>query len=106
MSNSFKTFGFECGEGWRSLYEPLAERCRAEGLEPKTVKEKLGQLRFYVGPGASPELYEAILAAEAASAAICEVCGEAGERSNWKGLILTRCSVHRDTPASVGRLLP
>ena len=106
VDNSFKAFGLECGEGWRTLYEPLAERCRAEGIEPKQIKEKLGQLRFYIGPGGSEALYESILLAEAASAEICEVCGEAGECSNWKGLVLTRCSVHRDTPASVGRLLP
>jgi hypothetical protein len=106
MNNSFKPFGLECGEGWRALYEPLAERCRAEGIEPKQVKEKLGQLRFYIGPGGSPGLYEAILAAEAASAEICEVCGEPSERSNGKGLTMTRCAVHRDAPATVGRLLP
>ena len=104
MSNSFNTFGLECGEGWRSLYEPLAERCRTEKLEIQTIKEKLGTLRFYVGPGGTPGLYEAILAAEVASAEICEVCGEPGERANWKGLVLTRCPVHRDAPVAVGRL--
>ena len=103
MMDPLKTFGLECGEGWRSLYEPLAERCRAEGITPKQIKEKLGQLRFFIGPGGSQGLYDAILAAEIASAEICEVCGEPGKLSNHKGLIMTRCSAHRDTPAVVGR---
>jgi hypothetical protein len=103
MIDSFKTFGLECGEGWRSLYEPLTKRCRAEGIEPKQVKEKLGQLRFYIGSGGSEGLYEAILAAEAASAEICEVCGEPGKLSSRKGLIMTRCLAHQDTPAATGQ---
>lgn len=101
MSNSFESFGIECGAGWRSLYEPLAERCRAEGIAINQIKSKLGTLRFYAGPGGSEGLYEAILAAEIASAEICEVCGEPGCRSNRKGLIMTRCSAHRGTSAAV-----
>jgi hypothetical protein len=102
MSNSFKKFGRQCGQGWRSLYEPLIARCRAEGVGIQALKEKFGQLRINIEPGGSKELNEAILAAEAASAEICEICGEPGERSSWKGLVMTRCPTHRGAPASVG----
>ncbi len=105
MTTSLNAFGLQCGEGWRSLYEPLTERCRAEGVPILQIKEKFGQLRFYAGPGGSDALNEAILAAEAASAGICEICGESGHRSNRKGVIMTRCQTHRDMPAVVGREL-
>jgi hypothetical protein len=105
MATLLETYGLQCGEGWRSLYEPLTERCRAEGLPVLEIKEKLGQMRFQTKPGGSNELYEAILAAEVASAEICEICGAVGNRSTRKGLIMTRCPTHHDTPAVVGRTL-
>ena len=61
----------ECGEGWKSLYAPLIDRCGAEGVAVLQVKEKHGGLRFYVGP-ASDELHRAIEAAESKSLTLCE----------------------------------
>jgi len=78
----------ECGEGWKSLYAPLIERCKAEGVAVLQVKEKFGGLRFYVG-GASDRLYEAIKEAESKSLTLCERCGEPGQLRKggwWKTL--------------------
>ncbi len=82
----------ECGEGWASLYLPLIERCRADGVSVLQIKEKFGGLRFYVGP-ASDELYAAIDVAEAASLTMCEECGASGKRrgGSW---IRTLCDAH------------
>ncbi|MCI0349915.1 MAG: hypothetical protein L0Z53_10860 [Acidobacteriales bacterium] len=84
----------ECGEGWASLYLPLIERCRADGVSVLQIKEKFGGLRFYVGP-ASDELYAAIDMAEAASLTMCEECGASGKRrgGSW---IRTLCDMHAE----------
>lgn len=88
----FELFGVECGEGWKSIYEPLLARAREEGAAVAQVKEKFGGLRFYVD-GASDELYELIRAAEARSFETCEVCGKPGERRRG-GWIKTLCDDH------------
>lgn len=82
----------ECGEGWKSLYVPLMERCKADGVAVLQVKEKFGGLRFYVA-GGSDDLYDAIEEAESRSFTICECCGAPGELRKdgwWK----TLCDLH------------
>lgn len=82
----------ECGEGWKSLYVPLMERCKADGVAVLQVKEKFGGLRFYVG-GGGDDLYDAIEEAESRSFTICEYCGAPGELRKdgwWK----TLCDLH------------
>ena len=83
----------ECGEGWKSLYGPLIERCKAEGVAVLQVKEKQGGLRFYVG-AASDDLHRAIEAAESRSFTLCEQCGDAGELRNGGGWWQTLCDRH------------
>ena len=84
----------ECGEGWRSLYEPLLERCKVERIEPLQIKEKYGTLRFYVMQG-SDELFDAIAQAEEKSRTICEECGAPGElRDIGGGWLRTVCDAH------------
>ncbi len=83
----------ECGEGWKSLYEPLIARCKAEGVAVLQVKEKFGGLRFYVG-GASDDLYDAIEEAESKSFTLCEKCGDPGELRKGRGWWQTLCDRH------------
>lgn len=84
MNHPYALFGIECEKGWESLYGPLMERCKAEGVEIFQIKEKYGELRFYTGP-ASEELLDAINEATRRSRRICEVCGEPGKlyTSGW-----------------------
>lgn len=53
------------------------------------VKEKFGELRFYVNYG-SDKIYDLIEEAEEKSAEICEICGKPGKlnEGNW---LRTRC---------------
>lgn len=83
----------ECGEGWASLYRPLIERCKAEGVQIAQIKEKFGGLRFYVY-GGSDDLFDAIQEAEKKSVSICEVCGAPGVLLKDRGIYRTRCDAH------------
>lgn len=75
------------------LYEPLIERCKAEGVEIMQIKEKFGGLRFYVMQG-SDELFDAINAAEEESLKLCELCGEPGSLRKTGGWLRTLCDRH------------
>lgn len=93
----FDLFGFECGDGWTRIIEPIAQYLdKANAEEPKIwvaqVKEKFGGLRFYVH-GMDDELQNIIRKAEEDSYKTCEVCGEPGETrpQRW---IQTLCETH------------
>lgn len=94
MKMPFDLFGIECGPGWSSLYKPLMERCKEEGVEIHQIKEKFGGLRFYTGP-CSEELMSAVDRAEAKSYEICEECGQPGvlRQGGW---IRTLCDEHAE----------
>lgn len=93
MKSPYEAFGIECGPGWRSLYEPLIVRCKADGVEILQVKEKFGVLCFYVA-SASDDLRAAIAAAERQSTRTCEQCGAPG-RLYTDGWLRTACLKHR-----------
>lgn len=91
----------ECGRGWKSLFAPVLERCRVEGVEVVVVDESLGALRVRVVKGCSEELKAMILAAEARSLLLCEICGLPAvtrfdsSDPKWRiGWIRTRCDAH------------
>jgi hypothetical protein len=91
----------ECGRGWQSLYAPVLERCGVEGVEVVAVDERLGSLRIQVVKGWSRELKAMILAAEAKSLLLCEICGlpavirsDAVDPKRRIGWIRTRCDAH------------
>jgi hypothetical protein len=91
--HSYELFGIECDEGWASLYQPLIDRCQAEGVAVYQIKEKFGGLRFYVGE-ASFDLLDAIDEAEEKSFTICEKCGEPGKLTSVRGWMKTLCEKH------------
>jgi hypothetical protein len=91
----------ECGRGWKSLYAPLLERCRIDGVEVVAVDERLGALRIRVVKGWSEDLKAMILAAEAKSLLLCEICGlpavtrsDSSDPKRRSGWIRTRCDAH------------
>ena len=71
------TWGFECGDGWFELIKELSEKLEPMGVVAMQVKEKFGELRFYVNH-ATDEAWDLIEAAEVESEHICEVCGDPG----------------------------
>jgi hypothetical protein len=91
------SLAFECGDGWTGLIYRLSaaitQHASAAGLDPVAVqvKEKYGELRIYVD-GGDDVVDQLVDEAEAASSAICEVCGEPGTL-RVKGWMKTRCEV-------------
>lgn len=91
-------YGIDCGAGWYDLLADLDRTLAA--LHPTytitQVKQKYGQLRYYLDP--VPEhirdvMREAIHAAEAQSLTVCEDCGASGElRHNpWIATLCITC---------------
>lgn len=93
LNTCYELFGVECGPGWKSLYEPLIELCKAEGVAILQIKEKYGTLRFYVG-AAPDHVFDAIDEAEARSAVTCERCGAPGQTrgGSWIRTLCDDCN--------------
>ena len=97
-------WGFDCGDGWYDLINFLCSHIQNHivygrgGERPHAVvmqvKEKFGELRFYVD-GGDEYIIGLITMAESMSRRICEICGNKGKKRN-DGWITTRCdSCHR-----------
>lgn len=78
----------ECGDGWFEILDKLCTRLDALEL-PKTfcvlqIKEKVGELRFYVNGASDPvkdlQAMRWISEAMGESIHVCEVCGRSGRR--------------------------
>jgi hypothetical protein len=101
-----------CGDGWYYLLDTLCRRLQ-HILEERTpeeqslyrasqVKEKFGELRFYLHrhpPEYLHPLNREIAGAEWASALFCDVCGKPGRSRSGNGverpmLVRTRCDEH------------
>lgn len=99
---------FECWDGWLDLIDVLCERLQfwtdhnhASQVVALQVKEKLGELRFYVKGPISPVQEGMIRMAEAMSLHICERCGNSGKLMIDNGLYLVRCSAHAPDGATL-----
>lgn len=84
LTSSLMGFGIEHGDGWYGLLDALCSvlTAHAGGLDRQPVeavqiKEKFGELRFYIHSGDDYE-YGAIALAEDLSAKICEHTGAPG----------------------------
>jgi hypothetical protein len=101
VSESAMGFGFSCGDGWLDLIDVLCEQlqsCSDYSQAPQVVasqvKEKFGQLSFYLLGNASPEQRGMITMAQSMSARICELCGKPAQTLVCGYACLTRCSEH------------
>ena len=101
VTESTMGWGIEVGDGWFSLVDVLCEQLQGETdqngapqIVAIQVKEKYGELRFYVG--SASERQEAMTEfAEALSARVCEACGAPGSlRSSLSGWYAARCDEH------------
>ncbi len=87
-------WGFECGDGWFKLIDDLCCCIIAHNDDVRVdqVKEKFGQLRFYV-TGGDRVIDGMIALAEHISGGTCEQCGQEG-RMRSGGWIVTLCDKH------------
>lgn len=93
--------GFECGGGWFEILDKLCTRLDSLTL-PDTfridqIKEKFGELRFYVSGIVHEATYSTVMRwiADAAEESVrtCEICGRSGRRRPlyW---VITLCWWH------------
>lgn len=94
--------GFQCGDGWFDLVYRLCERLEplvrelnsslqhSDRFEVLQVKQKFGELRFYVSHDTAAIDAEIGLAQQK-SLSTCENCGLPGTLGNKDGWLLTRC---------------
>jgi hypothetical protein len=87
----------ECGDGWKSLIDPLIQKCNERGATVLQIKEKYGTLRFYYAPSID-ELEKMVEDAEDASARTCEMCGAEGrlmvnKRGSWLKTVCPGCAI-------------
>jgi hypothetical protein len=91
----------QCGDGWKSLIDPLIQRCYVVGATVDQIKEKYGTLRFYYTPpnaGWDDKLEKLVDDAEYASARMCEMCGAEGKllvnkRGSWLKTLCPGCAL-------------
>jgi|ERR1035437_5596684 hypothetical protein len=98
MRETAMCWGFECDDGWYKIIDKLCQEimwnCGRIIPVATQVKEKYGELCFYIN-GGSDEVYEAIRKAEKKSLRTCEICGEKGQLRENKGWFKTVCEKHR-----------
>lgn len=108
MSVTCMCWGFSCGDGWFDLIYELSTKLdtlfKKHGLMGNEypacaqVKEKFGDLRFYMNTIPKEiyeEAYHYISEAEEKSAKTCEVCGAPGKLGTTRGWCSTLCDAHR-----------
>jgi len=102
LTDSLMVFGFECGDGWYDLIYQLCEEIEKQSLledvcvpEAIQVKEKFGELRFYVS-GTTSSILDVIEDAADKSEKICEICGQPGITLENRGWLKTRCEKHKN----------
>jgi hypothetical protein len=96
-----------CGEGWKLILERLCATIAAlelPELRVVQIKQKLGELRFYV-TGITEDAHDAVAVAQLEALATCEECGavkgthgaQPRPYTDWLGALCERC---RDVRAS------
>ena len=111
MMETTMCWGFECGDGWYNILNLLMSNIQhytdwnnknfekgytqykqVPQVTLDQVKEKFGTLRFYY-TGGDEHISGMVRMAESMSSAICEECGNPGERRG-SGWIYTACDAH------------
>ena|ERR1035437_2233941 len=94
-----RIWGIECQNGWYELINQLCSDIMlsnpAKIPVATQVKEKYGQLCFYISGSSTDEIENLITKAERDSLTICEVCGNEGKlRMTSRGWHKTVCTKH------------
>ena len=98
--------GFACEDGWFDLIDGLCAKLQAaadagEIRQPvaNQVKQKFGELRFYVFPN-EPLVRSLTDAPREQSAVTCQICGAPGVLCAQRG-VQTVCDVHAEPGSSI-----
>ena len=99
LFSSQQFWGVECGDGWFDLLDYLCGSLITytygdEEIYVDQVKEKFGQLRFYLSKE-DDVMHGMVSMAEYMSAHTCEICGNRGEMRTG-GWVVTLCDLHQD----------
>ena len=97
LTETCMCWGFECEDGWFDLIYNLCVNIqnyiiesKFENIEVLQVKEKYGNLRFYISSG-DEYIFNLINQAENESKTICEICGKKGKIIEKNGWYKCRC---------------
>lgn len=86
------------GPGWQGVLQATVDKLNELDCvwAPRQVKEKFGELRFYINADGEQanDAYELVHEAERESSEICYECGEDGKIVSIKGWWLTLCEEH------------
>ena len=102
-------FGFECGDGWVDILCDLSAaieaRAAAAGLDRDSakwpaadqVKEKFGELRYYLTTPEGLDVGDLVAEAWKKSSVTCEHCGEPGRMRDgvWLSTVCDSCHAKR-----------
>src|SRR5690349_11906919 len=100
MRETAMCWGFECGDGWFKIIDRLCKKLQKESyrsgyqVEAFQVKEKFGELRFYIGAGTDKH-HDLTWKATNKSRHVCEKCGKPGKLHGYSWLY-TACHEHTD----------
>lgn len=104
-------FGFSCPDGWLDIVWSLSEQIEPLGVQCDQVKEKFGELRFYIKdpnplePEREKSAAGYIRAAEDEASRTCEICGQPGKLGKQTAhFVRTLCPEH--TPEDVAQDVP
>ena len=100
MEQTYMCWGFSCGDGWFHLIDKLCryiqlhvDRLKLPQVEAVQVKEKFGELRFYINAG-DDAIFNAIDYTTYLSVHTCEACGsmdDVGQTSGWVSTLCRNC---------------
>jgi hypothetical protein len=93
MKQTNMCWGFQCGDGWFGVIYRLSKKLEPLGVEASCVKEKYGELSFYLASGTA-EAWDLIADAEEESRRTCEFCGAPGGmtmRYSWYTTLCYEC---------------
>jgi len=96
---SLMRWGMTCGNGWYTLIDQLCTQLvkQSTDIQAKQVKEKFGELRFYLqhtNKDNQEYVFGLTTMASLLSITICDQCGLKGNRHNDL-YVCTRCKKHR-----------
>jgi hypothetical protein len=94
---TYELWGWQCGDGWKELVQPLEAEVIQLGGTISQIKEKFGSLCFFYSlPRAVPkarreELARRVRQAVDLSACTCQRCGKPGSLVSTGGILRTVC---------------
>ncbi|WP_374088054.1 hypothetical protein [Methylomicrobium lacus] len=97
MKKTLMCWGFSCGNGWYELIHSISVLLsnHTPDIRAVQVKEKYGELRFYLDR--DDDYTDGVVGmAEYISSHTCSACGSPGQEYDREDWIITSCEEHKD----------